>query len=125
VLPSLYSMVGPKSDGTSMIYTSGDQYPTAAGAPFGTILGRPVIPCEQCATLGTEGDVFFADLGWYATATKGGVNQAMSIHLRFDYGEVAFRYDFRVDGQPWLNSTITPANGTATQSPFITFAVRA
>ena len=33
-----------------------------SGQPYGTLLGRPVIPIEQCSTLGTVGDIILADL---------------------------------------------------------------
>jgi hypothetical protein len=31
-------------------------------APFGTLMGRPVMPLEFCETLGTEGDIVLADV---------------------------------------------------------------
>lgn len=96
-----------------------------SAAPYGTILGKPVIPCEYCQTLGTAGDIILCDLKAYLTGTQGGINSAMSIHLRFDYNETAFRFIFAVDGQPWLSSPITPYKGSNTLSPFITLAVRA
>ena len=93
------------------------------------IKGKPVIESEFAATLGTVGDVILADLKAYVTGTKGsefaGVRTDMSIHLRFDFGETAFRFTFEVDGQPWINSAITPFKGTATVSPFVTVATRA
>ena len=90
-----------------------------------TLLGRPIVVSEHMQPLGDVGDVLFADLLMYKTATRGGVNAAVSIHVRFDYGETAFRFDFRVDGQPWLSSPITPADGGDTLSPFVALAARA
>lgn len=50
----------------------------------------------------------------------------MSIHLRFDYGETAFRFMFEIDGQPWIAEPLTPFKGSAnTLSPFVTLATRA
>lgn len=96
-----------------------------AGSPLATLKGRPVMPIEYCQTLGTEGDIILADMSAYCTGTRGGgVNSAMSIHLRFDYAETAFRFMFEADGQPWLASAITPKNGTNTLSPFVTLATR-
>jgi len=60
----------------------------------------------------------------YKTATRGGIKSAMSIHVRFEYGEQAFRFEFRIDGQPWLDAPITPFKGAATQSAFIALAAR-
>jgi hypothetical protein len=48
----------------------------------------------------------------------------MSIHLRFDYNETAFRFLFAMDGQPWLNAPLTPFHGTNTLSPFVALATR-
>jgi len=96
-----------------------------SASPFATLFNRPIIPIESCATLGTVGDIILADLGFYVTGTRGGVASASSIHLRFDYNETAFRFLFEVDGQPWLNSALTPFKGSNTTSPFITLATRA
>ena len=97
-----------------------------SGQPYGTLFGRPVIAIEQAATLGTVGDIIFADLGGYILAEKGGIQSDMSIHLRFDYDESVFRFVMRVDGQPVRASALTPYKGGsgATQSCFIALATR-
>lgn len=97
-----------------------------SGAPYGTLFGRPVIPIEQCATLGTVGDIIFADLNGYILAEKGGIESAMSIHVKFDYDESVFRFVLRVDGQPVRASALTPYKGGsgATLSHFVTLAAR-
>ena len=92
--------------------------------PYGTLKGRPVRETEFNPTLGAVGDIILADLGYYATGTRGSVMADSSIHLRFDYAETAFRFMFEVDGQPWLQSAITPFNAGNTQAPFLTLAVR-
>lgn len=96
-----------------------------SAAPYGTLYGRPVVPIEYAQTLGDNGDIILADLSAYAFGLKGGVGQAMSIHLKFDYMETAFRWNFACDGQPWLASAITPFNSTDTLSPFVALAERA
>lgn len=93
--------------------------------PYATLLGRPVLPVEWCATLGTAGDIILADLRHYVTIGKGLVESALSLHLRFDYDESTFRFIFRVDGQPWWASALTPYKGSNTQSCFVTLATRA
>lgn len=91
-----------------------------------TLKGRPIIPCEFCATLGTTGDVILADMKGYLTGTRGnGVQSAMSMHLRFDYLEQAFRFVFEVDGQTWLASALTPFKGSNTLSSFVKLDTRA
>ena len=96
------------------------------GGLAGTMLGRPVALSQSCQTLGDKGDIFFSDWKSYHSITKtGGIEFATSIHLFFDAGATAFRATFRVDGQPWLSSSITPNNGTDNLSPFVTLAERA
>lgn len=95
------------------------------GAPFGTLLGRPVLPVEYCATLGTVGDILLVDLMQYIMIDKGGVDAAQSMHVRFVNDEMTFRWIYRVDGQPAWSSPVTPYKGANTQSPFISLATRA
>jgi len=97
-----------------------------SGQPYGTLFGRPVIAIEQCQTLGTVGDIYFADLGGYILAQKGGIQSDSSIHVQFIYDESVFRFVMRVDGQPIRASALTPYKGGAsyTQSHFVALATR-
>ncbi len=97
----------------------------ASGSPFGTLFGRPVIPIEQCQTLGTVGDIILADFSQYVVATKGAMKSAMSIHVMFVYAQTAFRWLIRLDGKPRWTSALTPYKGSNTLSPFIALATRA
>jgi len=92
--------------------------------PFGTLLGRPIIPIEQASTVGTVGDIILADFSQYILAEKGGIDAAVSIHVRFVYDETAFRFVMRIDGQPVWATTLTPFKGTNTVSPFVALASR-
>lgn len=93
-------------------------------APYGTLLGRPVVPVEAASALGDVGDISFVDLSQYMSVVKsGGVRQDVSIHLFFDYDITAFRFVLRVGGQPWWNTAITRLNGLS-RSPFVTLAAR-
>jgi len=96
-----------------------------SAAPYATLMGRPVIPVEWCATLGTVGDIVLADLRHYVTATRGMMESNMSIHMRFDYDEQVFRFIFRLDGAPWWTAALTPYKGANTQSCFVALATRA
>lgn len=96
-----------------------------AGAPNGTLLGKPINPIEQCETLGTVGDIIFGNFGQYKMIEKGGLEAASSIHVLFLTDETTFRFILRTDGQPKRNAAVTPYKGSATQSPFITLATRA
>lgn len=90
------------------------------------LLGRPLRFVEACPTLGSVGDIILGDWQQYQTLTKaGGVSTATSMHLWFDYGTMAFRAIFRVDGQPWRSSAVSPGKGSATRGNFVTLAVRA
>ena len=92
--------------------------------PYGALMGRPVIPVEYCATLGTVGDIILADLSQMLAIEKGGMQADSSIHVRFTTNENTFRFIYRYDAQPVWNSALTPYKGSATQSPFITLATR-
>jgi HK97 family phage major capsid protein len=93
-------------------------------SPNGTLLGRPIVPIEQCQTLGTEGDIIFADCSQYVTCTKGGIQSASSIHVQFTTDETTLRWVYRADGQPVETAPLTPANGSNTVSSFITLQTR-
>ncbi len=98
-----------------------------SGQPYSTLFGRPVLPIEQCATLGDKGDIILADFpNGYILAEKGGMKSDMSIHVRFIYDESVFRFVMRVDGQTVRASALTPFKGgsSATQSHFITLNAR-
>ena len=92
--------------------------------PYGTLLGRPVIPVEFCSSVGDLGDIVLADLSQYILARKGGLQADTSIHVKFTTDEQAFRFIMRVDGQPAWSSAITPYKGSSTLSPYITLAAR-
>jgi HK97 family phage major capsid protein len=98
----------------------------ANSGAYGSLLGRPIIVTEACATLGTVGDVVLADLAQYLAVIKaGGVRSDTSIHLFFDQNATAFRFVLRMNGQPWLSAPIARKNGSNTLSHFITLATRA
>lgn len=121
-LPQLFTMSLSVGTGGAPVFMPAGGL---SGQPYNTILGRPVIPIEQAATLGTVGDIIFADLGGYLLAEKGGIESAMSIHVKFDYDESVFRFVMRVDGQPVRASALTPYKGSDTLSHFVALATRA
>ena len=90
-----------------------------AVAPYASIYRKPVIESEYCRQLGTSGDIILASLSQYQTIQKGGIQSASSIHVAFTTDETAFRFVFRIDGEPLWNSALTPLYATATQSPFV------
>lgn len=84
-----------------------------------TLLGRPVVFTEKCEALGTAGDIVFADLSYYLIGEREPLRIDSSEHVRFTTDETAWRFIKRVDGQPWVDSALTPANGSSL-SPFVT-----
>ena len=95
-----------------------------SGAPYATLMGRPVLEIEYCQTLGVTGDIILAALSEFQMIDKGGMQSASSIHVRFTNDETVFRFVYRCDGQPKWNSPLTPFHGNNTVSPFVTLAGR-
>ena len=95
-----------------------------AAAPNATILGSPARSIEQCSAVGTAGDLILANMGEYVYIEKEGEGVAFdeSIHIRFEYNEMAFRWVKRINGQPVARTSLTPYTGSDALSPFITVA---
>lgn len=132
ILPQLFKLAVPGTDNTgnavtgwgALIYTPANGF---AGAPFGTLFGRPVIPTQAMETLGDLGDIAFVDLSKYLTLLKSGQNPRIdvSMHLWFDQDVTAYRFVLRIGGVPWWDAPVSARDGSATYSPFITLAERA
>lgn len=100
---------------------------TVQGTPYGTLMGRPVMPMQPCSTLGTLGDIILTDLKQYMALRKAqasGIRVDTSIHLHFDQAVDSYRFIFRVTGQPMWNSTISPEQGSNTYSWAIVLETR-
>lgn len=91
----------------------------AAQALPGTIFGRPFYITDKCAALGTTGDIILLDRSHYLIGDRQPITIDVSTHVGFVTDETYYRFVLRVDGQPWLNSALTPAHGTDTLSPFV------
>lgn len=96
----------------------------ASGAPYATLLGRPVIAVEYAEAPGTPGDVMLVDLSQYVMADKNAMQQMSSIHVRFLTDEMTFRLTYRCDGQPIWHTALQPFRGSMLRSPFIILAGR-
>lgn len=91
----------------------------------GSMIGYPVVFIEQAESIGTAGDLWLCDFSQYVCVDYGDINEASSIHFKFDYAQTTFRFIYYFDGQPRLVSAITPFKGTSsTVSPFVNIAVR-
>jgi len=96
-----------------------------AGTPYATLFGRPILHAEQCSTLGTVGDIIFADFSQFLAAQRaGGLEAAASIHCRFVHDECCYRFIYRFDGCPAWSAALTPYQGVNTVSPFIALQTR-
>ena len=107
VMPQLLSLVGPG-------YAPGAWMPpnnSLANAPYGTLLGRPVIAQEHCKYLGTLGDIVFWHPKSYVTVTKAsGIRSDTSMHLYFDQGISALRVTTRLGGKNLWAGTLAGKN---------------
>lgn len=117
----LHTLAFPSASGTEPAWLPAGGI---SGRPFQTLFGRPIIPTQACQTLGTVGDIIFWAPQEYLTVTKGGIRSDVSIHLWFDYDTTAYRFIYRLAGQPWLSTTITPLNGSTTMSSIVSLATR-
>ena len=114
----LYTLTIPGPQGTAVaLYTP----PGVGGnnSQYGYMLGMPVIPVEQTASLGTLGDVVLADMTQYTIAERSGIQFASSIHVAFLTDEQAFRWTLRNDGQPLWDKPVTQNNSSNKVSPFV------
>ena len=97
-----------------------------SASPYATLKGRPVVPIEPCSTLGDRGDIILVDMTQYAIMRKAAEIQSdVSIHLYFDQSITAFRFVFRMTGQPLWSAPVQPENGTMTRSWAVDLADRA
>ena len=87
--------------------------------PSFSLYGAPYIEVEHTSALGTTGDIMLVSLSQYQSINKGGVQSASSIHVQFDTFETAFRFMYRIDGQPIWNSALTPKDAGNTLSPYV------
>lgn len=121
VIPQLFTLSLAVGTGGVPVYMPAGGL---SGQPYSTLFGRPVIPIEQCETCGTTGDIVLCDLSNYLLVDKGGVDSAVSVHVRFLFDEQVFKFTYRVAGQPVYNTPLIPYKGGATVSPFVALAPR-
>ncbi len=121
--PELATMALSVGTGGSAVWLGNMQQPGSAAPPM-TILGRPVIFTEKVKTLGTVGDINFVDLGYYLIGDRQTIQADTSPHYRFANDQTTLRFIERVDGRPWIQSAITPNQGSNTLSPFVKLATR-
>jgi HK97 family phage major capsid protein len=119
-LPELFTMALSVGTGGGPVMLT-----NAAGPAPVSIMGRPLVVSEKAGRLGDRSDLAFVDLSYYLIGDRQVMSAASSTDYRFGNDQTAYRIIQRVDGQPWLKSAITPANGGPTLSPFVEIAERA
>ncbi len=83
-----------------------------------SLLGMPLLFTEKVPTLGTAGDIGLYDLNYYLIGDRGDLRIDQSNEYRFATDETTWRFVKRVDGQPLVDNTFTPKNGS-TMSLFV------
>ncbi len=120
-LPQLNKMYVAVGQGGVPVYLPANG---VSAAPYGTLMGLPVIPIEQASALGTVGDIILANFANdYAMISKP-MTSASSIHVLFTSNQTTFRWVWPVIGKPTLSAAITPYKGADTLGPFVTLATR-
>lgn len=120
-LPQLLTMT--VGSGNAAVWIGGGNFPSGSMAPPMTMLGRPLIVSEKAKAMGTPGDINFIDFGFYLLGDRQAMSARQSEDFRFNQDVTAYRVIERLDGRPWLQSAITPQNGSAnTLSPFVNLA---
>jgi HK97 family phage major capsid protein len=118
--PELALMALSVGTGGSAIWLNNGQ----VGPPM-TILGRPVFFTEKVPTLGDQGDIGFYDLSRYGIGDRKAMTMDSSPHVKFLSDKTVYKLIQRVDGRPLVLSALTPANSSATLSPYVCIAARA
>jgi HK97 family phage major capsid protein len=120
VSPDVFPALATMTVGNVPVWIGNSPSGGGAASPWGTMLGRPLIISEKAKALGTAGDINFVDFGFYLVGDRQAMSARQSEDYRFKNDVTAFRVIERLDGRPWLNSAITPQNGsTNTLSPFV------
>ena len=84
-----------------------------------TLNGRPIILNEHMSASETSGDIALVDWRMYLIGDRQAMSMAASEHSKFSSNQTQIRGVQRLDGQPWLDTALTPANGIVTLSPFV------
>jgi HK97 family phage major capsid protein len=122
--PQLATMALSVGTGGGPVWIGGPNQPGSAMPPV-TILGRPVIFTEKIGPLSTAGDINYVDLSYYLIGDRQAVEVAASEHAFFQNDQTAYRLIERVDGRPWIQQPLQPANGSSNLlSPFVQLASR-
>jgi HK97 family phage major capsid protein len=118
-LPELFTMALSVGTGGGPVMLTN----VAGPAPV-TIFGRPLVVTEKAGRLGARSDIAFVDPSYYLIGDRQVMSAQSSTDYKFGSDQTTYRIIQRVDGRPWLQNAITPANGGPTLSPFVELAAR-
>lgn len=114
MFPQLPQLNVTAGTGGTAVFTN-----NVTGAPGQSIWGYPIVETEKIPASGNVGAITLVDLSDYLIADdQAGPEIAQSIHLKFDYGQTAFRLVKYIDGQSESNAPFTPLNGDS-MSPVV------
>lgn len=84
-----------------------------------TLLGMPIIFTEKVPPLGSPGDIGLYDFSHYYIGDRQATTIESTDQERWLRNQTSWKVNHRVDGQPWLDTYFTLADGTSTVSPFV------
>ena len=113
---SCYAMIVNLSDTAgNSIYKPGD---TSKGIPD-KLMGHSIKWTWRVPALGTVGDISLCDFSYYLIKDGYGPAFDTSKHVHFLSNKTVLKMFSNVDGQPWLNGTITAEDDATEVSPFV------
>ena len=117
---SAYGQIAALVDaGGHSIFITGD----ATKAMPDRLMGYPVYWSFRVPALGAVGDISLCDFSYYLIKDGFGPAFDTSKHVYFTSNKTVLKMFSNVDGQPWLNGTITAEDDATEISPFVGLTV--
>jgi len=117
---SAYAQIVNLADAAgNSIFIGGD---ATKGVPD-RLMGYPIKWTFRVPALGAVGDITIADLSYYLIKDGYGPAFDTSKHVYFVSNKTVLKMFANVDGQPWLNGTITAEDAATEISPFVGLTV--
>lgn len=88
------------------------------------VLNKPVLFDDNCAAIGSKGDILLVDPFQYVLLMKGTAKQDWSMHVEFLTDQQCFRIVWRCNGAPKIDQPLTIKNSAKKRSPFVTLDAR-
>jgi HK97 family phage major capsid protein len=113
---SAYAQIVNLVDGAgNSIFIGGD----ATKAISDRLMGYPIRWTFRVPALGVVGDISIVDASYYLIKDGFGPAFDTSKHVYFASNKTMLKMFANVDGQPWINGTITAEDGATEISPFV------